>query len=239
MHDIDRTQLETGYEGSYGETPLGEIFNEYGFGSTSQESDESYGFMGELSEEEVMELAAELLEAQDEYEVDQFLGKLFKKVGRAVGGAAKSVASSVAPVLKGVVKQAVPILKQAAGAALPLAGAAAGGFFGGPLGAKIGSHVGGALGNAFGLEFEGMSAEDREFEGAKQIVRLAESAIKQAAQAAPNVTPQVVQNAVTNAASQFMPGLLRPRPSAGGGQGRAGHRGTWVRAGNRIILSGV
>jgi hypothetical protein len=267
MHDIDRTQHEygestleygeTGFE-TYGETPLGEIIQEAtyetGYESPSYESYESYEYgSGELGENEVMELAAELLEIQNEQDLEQFLGGLFKKIGGAVGGLGKLAGGPLANILKGVVKQALPIIKQAAGAALPIAGTALGTVFGGPAGGMIGGKLASAAGNIFGLEFEGLSHEDREFAGAKQVVKLAESAIKQAAQAGPQASPQAVIDAVTNAASQHMPGLLRPRdgsvagaglPGAGGaGTGAYGHRhphrGAWVRMGRRIVLYGV
>jgi hypothetical protein len=264
MHDIDRTQHEygestleygeTGFE-TYGETPLGEIIQEAayegGYESPSYESYESYEYgSGELGENEVMELAAELLEIQNEQELEQFLGGLFKKLGSAASGLAKIAGPQLTNILKGVVKQALPIIKQAAGAALPLAGTALGTAFGGPVGGMIGSKLAGAAGSMFGLEFEGLSHEDREFEGAKQVVKLAESAIKQATQAGPQPSPQAVIDAVTNAASQYMPGLLRPRDGAGGIPGAGGaisggtprhrpHRGTWVRMGHRIVLYGV
>ena len=223
MHDFDRTQHEygapmqeygeMGFESTYGETPLGEIFQEAGEGS--YESYES-GMSGELNEEEVMELAAELLEITNEYEMQQFLGGLFSKVGKLAGGIGKAVAPQLSGILKGVLSQALPLLKQAAGAALPVLGGAVGTAFGGPVGGMLGSKLAGSLGGMFGLELEGLSHEDREFEIAKQVVKFAESAVKQAAPQ----TGMSVQDAVTAAASQFMPGLLRPKdPAAGKGLG--------------------
>jgi hypothetical protein len=259
MHDIDRTQHEygestleygeTGFE-TYGETPLGEIIQEatYEGGYETGESYESfeYGSSGELGENEVLELAAELLEIQNEQDLEQFLGGLFNKIKSVAGGLAKVAGPQLTNILKGVVKQALPIIKQAAGAALPLAGGALGTMFGGPAGGMIGSKLASSAGSMFGLEFEGMSYEDREFEGAKQVVKLAESAIKQVAQAGPQPSPQAVIDAVTSAAGQHMPGLLRPRDGAGPGGGAASgphhhkhHRGTWVRTGQRIVLYGV
>jgi hypothetical protein len=259
MHDIDRTQYEYygapmheygegGFESTYGETPLGEIFQEASYEGPSYESYE-YGTAGELNEEELMELAAELLEITNENEMEQFLGNIFRRVGKFVGGVANNVAPQLRGILKGVVSQALPMLKQAAGAALPVLGGALGTAFGGPAGGMIGSKLASAAGNMFGLEFEGLSQEDREFEGAKQVVKLAESAIKQAAQAGPNAGTQALRDAMTAAANQFMPGLLRPRDPAAapgatpapptGGQHRHRSRGTWVRMGHRIVLYGI
>ena len=45
---------------------------------------------GVLGETDEIEIAAELLEVRDEQELDQFLGNLIKKVGRAVGTAVRS-----------------------------------------------------------------------------------------------------------------------------------------------------
>ena len=271
MHDFDRTQHEygapmqeyneMGFESTYGETPLSEIFQEAGEGS--YESYES-GMTGELNEEEVMELAAELLEITNEYEMEQFLGSLFSKIRKVAGGIGKAVAPQLSGILKGVLSQALPLLKQAAGAALPVLGGAVGTAFGGPAGGMLGSKLAGGLGSMFGLELEGLSNEDREYEAAKQVVKFAESAVKQAAQAGPR-TGMSIQDAVTAAASQFMPGLLRPNNPAGAAGGGIGsiirntiaqanapaapapggcqhhHRGkgTWVRMGKRIVLYGV
>src|SRR5689334_20580476 len=89
MHDIDRTQQEwsgsyeygpaSGFGSTTGETPLDEIFGEAE--GEGEGEGESYGSSGELTESEVMELAAELLEVHDEAELEQFLGSLFKKIG--------------------------------------------------------------------------------------------------------------------------------------------------------------
>ena len=77
MHDIDRTQQEWG--GSYeygpssgyitaGETPLDEILGEGEY--EGEYEAEYYETSDELTDGEVMELASELLEVQDEAELD-------------------------------------------------------------------------------------------------------------------------------------------------------------------------
>jgi hypothetical protein len=197
------------------------------------ESDE-FGWAGEteavFSEADEMELASQLLEVSDEQELDQFLGGLIKKVGgfirspagRAIGG-----------VLKGLAKKA-----------LPLAGTALGTFVGGPLGAQIGSGLASAAGGALGLESETWSQEDREFEGAKQFVRIAGDAIKNVAAAGPGVDPRsAAQAAVVQAAQAMAPGLLRSAASAGmgplGGVSTGGRQGRWMRRGSKIVLYGV
>ena len=181
-----------------------------------------------FSEAELMELAGELMEVQSEAELDQFLGKIIKKVGRVVGKVARSpVGKAVGGVLKGVAKKA-----------LPIAGAAVGGYFGGPLGAKIGSGLATAAGGALGLEAEMLNTEDREFEGAKQFVRMSGQAVQSALTAPANMNPaNVAQQAVLSAVAQHAPGLTgvkRPvGPSLSGGPGKTGR---WVRKGRNIII---
>ena len=66
-----------------------------------------------FSEAEQMELAAELLEIQNEAELEQFLGSLIKRAGSAIG---KVVNSPIGKAIGGA-------LKSAAKVALPIAGA--------------------------------------------------------------------------------------------------------------------
>ncbi len=234
MHDIDRTQLELGWEtepsasGEFRYETYPELYEE-----TDGEMYGEVGFEGPFSEAEEMELAAQLLEITDEAELDQFLGNLFKKVSGAVGRVIKSpVFRGLGGVLKGVAKKA-----------LPIAGGALGTFFGGPVGGALGSQLASGAGRIFGLELEGLSGEDQEFEVARRYVRLAGEAAKQAALAPPNVSPQQAVNAaVTAAAQQHAPGLLGPRrmpaPPAVGAGGRR-QSGRWVRRGRTIILFGA
>ena len=137
-----------------------------------------------------------------------FLGDLIKKAGRAVGTFIRSpVGKAVGGWLKGAAKQA-----------LPLAGGALGGFVGGPLGAKIGSGLASYAGGALGLEAE-MSQEDREFEGAKNFVKLAADAVKSVAAVPPGANPveaakAAVRAAVQNAPPDFSVALPEPSPAA-------------------------
>jgi uncharacterized protein (DUF697 family) len=220
MHDIDRSQLEA--------NP--------GSGSFEYEQFEFAGETQELfNEAEQLELAAELLEVRDEQELDRFLGNLIRKAGRVVSQIARSpIGQSLGGVLKGVARKA-----------LPLAGTALGGFVGGPLGTQIGSGLASMAGNALGLEAETLNQEDREFEGAKQFVRLAGAAIQNAASAVQSGDPgAAAQSAVAQAAQTLAPGLLQNtgpggRPSSGGGLATTGRSGRWIRRGNRIVLLGV
>lgn len=254
MHNIDRTNLESNYgeytgENEYtGEYP-GEIAGEYTgeypgelMGEYTGEYPGEYGqeleTYGEYSQEspfseaEEMELAAELLAVQNEDELEQFLGKLIKKAG---GFLKSGVGRQLTGALKGIARKALPVL-----------GAAAGNFLLPGIGGAMGSKLASAAGGMFGLELEGLSYEDQEFEIAKQVVRLGGAAATKAAQAPESGPPaQTAQAALTSAAQQFAPGLLRPgngtAPSAMRQRGRCRHRnsGRWVRRGNGIILLGT
>ena len=114
-----------------------------------------------------------------------------------------------------------------------------------------------AAGNALGLEAEASSNEDREFEGAKQFVRLAADTVNRAAQARGNGDPRAIAQAAASAAArQFAPGLLgRPggqvatqngsgagAMAPAGARGQGGMRpasGRWARQGHKIVLYGV
>lgn len=216
MHDLDRNLLEF--------TPETADFEEESFGFGQGEWS---GESGEVFDEtELMELAAELLEIDSEEELNYFLGGLIKKAAGAVG---KVIKSPVGQALGG-------ILKNAARQALPVVGKALGGYVGGPAGAKIGGQLATSAGRIFGLETEGLSHEDEQFEVAKQYVRFAGTAVKNAV-AAPGGNPgSIAQAAVARAAQQHAPGLLSKSPGQGIGRGRSGR---WVRRGGRIILYGV
>ena len=228
MHDLDQTLNASEYESDgYG---MGEFEDEYEdeFEEEYEFSDEQE-FEGVFDEAEEMDLAAELLSISDEYEMDQFIGNLIKKVGRKVKKFAKS---STGRALGG-------ILKKVAKRALPVVGRAAGTFFGGPVGGAIGGKLASAAGKAFGLELEGLSPEDQEFEVARRFVRLAGDAAKKAA-LAPRTAPanKAALVAVKSAAKKHAPGLfpLMQKARPYGGQMSSGR---WIRRGRKIVLLGV
>src|SRR5688572_10610645 len=234
MHNIDRTNLESTYgeyPGEYANEYPGEYANEYpGELEQTFESEGEYYQESPFNETEEMELAAELLTVQSEEELEQFLGKLFKKAG---GFLKSGVGRQLTGALKGIAKKALPVL-----------GAAAGNFILPGVGGMMGSKLASAAGGMFGLELEGLSYEDQEFEVAKQVVRLGGAAANIAAQAPPSAPPtQAAQAALTTAAQQFAPGLLRSDPNGSGmQQGRRRRRrneGRWIRRGNGIILLGT
>jgi hypothetical protein len=112
-----------------------------------------------FTEMELEALAAELLSVSSEAEMDQFLGKVFKKIGRAAGKGLKSLGRG---------------LKALAPAVLPILGRVAGTFLGGPAGAMIGSKLGSLAGKVVkALEVEGFEVDGQEFEVAKRFVEFA------------------------------------------------------------------
>ena len=255
MHDIGRTQLEqqsfgesegefesSEYEASEFEGELGEFEVEFGEseGEYESESGEYEGGALEgsvippelespLSEMQEMELASELLELTGEQDFEQFLSDVFSAVGQAAGN---FIRSDTGQALGGILKDS---LSTAAKQALPVVGRAIGDVAGGY--GDVGAQAGSAVGSLLGLELEGLSAEDREFETARQLVRFAGSAASQAAAAPRNVPPAgAAQTAARRAARIYAPGLL---PRLQGRSTRLWPRsGRWVRRGRTIVLFG-
>lgn len=194
-------------------------------GVESEDSEfESGSLYRPFSEQQEMELAAELLEVGSDAELEQFLGGLIKKAARGVSNFARSSAGkAVGGFLKGVAKKA-----------LPIAGAALGNLVVPGVGGAIGGKLGSFASSLFEMEMEGMSPEDMEFETARRFVRLAGAT---AATAARNnnrgPSEAVVQQAIQSAARIHAPGLMRRPRRRGASSGR------WVRQGNRIILLGI
>ena len=231
MHDIDRTQMEY--------SPEMEAYEQeqFGYGETEWEGEAEWeAETGVFSEAEEMELAAELLGVSSEGELDQFLGDLIKKAGRAVGQFVRSpVGQQIGGLLKGAAKKALPNVASTIG-----------GYFGGPSGAQMGSQLASTASQIFGLELEGLSPEDQEFEAAKSFVQFAGEVAKNAASAPPTADPTAVaQSAAVTAARQMAPGLIagapamtpgKPCPSCGR---RRRSSGRWIRRGKWIVLLGV
>jgi len=192
---------------------------EFGQGEWIGESGEVF------SEAELMELTMELLSVSNEAELDQFLGKIWrgiKKVGKVVG----KVARPLGGILKGIAKKALPFVGGALGSFIPIPG----------VGTALGSALGGALSKALEAEFQGMEAEERDFEMARRFVQLAGTAAKQAALASPGTDPvQAAQAAITHAARLHVPSLGAAFPVSGtaGGQAKTGR---WMRRGRNIII---
>jgi len=246
MHNLDRTNLEAltgegefGHEGEFGEAFEGEGLGEAFEGEGNGEAFEGEAFEGEgegpFSENELMELASELLTISSEQELNHFLGGLVK---RAWGGLKRAAASPLG-------RMVVSGLKSVASKALPMAGAALGNMVLPGVGGVIGSKLASGAGKLFGLELEGLSSEDREFEAAKQFVNFAGTTARQAAQLASTGSPQAVaRTAMVRAARAHAPGLV---PALVGGAramttaaGLPRQRsGRWFRRGNAIVLVGA
>lgn len=204
MHDIDRVYMEADTEGfEFSSEAEGEVF----------------------SEDQLHELAAELMAVSSEEELDHFLGGLIKKAAGAVGKFVKSpVGKQLGGMLKGLAKKALPVV-----------GGALGNFIVPGAGGLVGSKLGSMASKLFELNLEGLSEEDQQFEISKQFVRLAADATKNAVSAPASANPvAAVRGAVSQAVQRHAPGLLGG--SAGLGSATSGR---WVRKGNRIILFGV
>jgi hypothetical protein len=203
---------EFGEFGEMGEFESGE-FGEFGEMGEGPEAHEQ--FLGDvlgsvlggevappLSEAQEIELASELLGINNEQELEQFLGGLFNKVAKGIGGFIKSpVGRALGGILKGVAKKALPVVGGALGSmVVPGIGTA--------LGSKLGSMASGL----FEFEFEALPAEQAEFEVARRYVRLASSAARHAALAQPRVAVsplRIARAAVARAARTEAPGLYK------------------------------
>ncbi|MCW5599159.1 MAG: hypothetical protein KIT59_08620, partial [Nitrosomonas sp.] len=182
---------------------------------------------------EEIELAAELLSISSEEELDQFLGKLFKGIGRGLKKAGRFIGKRVLPVLgKG--------LKSLAKVALPVAGKVLGSFIPIPgVGTAIGGAVGSALSKALELEVSGLNTEEAELEKARRFVRIAGTAMRQAALASPDIDAEMAVNeAIINAAQKHLP-YLHLSESRRFGMPAAMQRGQWTRRGDKIVVLGA
>jgi len=217
MHDIDRTQLEA----SESEFETVQEHGPFASGPTQGENLET-----PLHENLEIELATELLEVGSEYELEQFLGNLLSKVGGAVGNFVRSdTGRALGGILKNAAKQALPVLGRGIGQMISSG-----------RGGDLGASAGRLAGQALGLELEGLSQEDREFETARQLVRLAAAAVRRAT-AVPTGDPMsVARRAFAGAARVYAPGLLQRLPGRSSGIWPRG--GRWIRRGRMIVLYG-
>jgi hypothetical protein len=240
MHDLDKTTMEINDEADSFEF---------------HEAQDEYSGQGEstFNQDEVEELAANLLEITDEQELDQFLGKLLKKARSVVGGALKSpLLRPLGGFLKGAIKKA-----------LPMAGSALGNMLVPGIGGQIGSRLASGAGGLLGLEYEGVAPEDQELEVARRLVQTIGTAVQTAAQSPTAATdPQsVAKSAVVAAARAHLPGLLEGRSrsrsqsrsqgrsqrwqdrsqgdSDGDSDGDGARSGRWYRRNGKIIVVGV
>lgn len=166
---------------------------------------ESYFGAGEssgelLSEAEEMELAMELLGVSNEDEMEQFLGKMFrgigrglKKVGRFIG---KKVLPKIGGALKGLAKKALPFVGGALGSLIPIPG----------VGTALGSALGSAVSKALELEFGELESEGAELEIARRLVRIAATTAQHASSASPSAPPDAaLRDALLTAVRTHLP----------------------------------
>jgi hypothetical protein len=182
------------------------------------------GSGGAVREWQEVRLASELLELSGERELDRFFGDMISAAARAADGViCPSAGHALRGILKGAARKALPIVGRPIQSIVP--NAAAG----------IADQAGAWL----GLELEGLSAEDGEFEVARQLVRFASAAAHELAVSAPGPSPDVsARAAVARAAADHAPGFLPPGPA---GMQLRSHRpsGRWVRRADSIVLLGI
>src|SRR5215217_5522126 len=115
MHDIDSTRLETNAEHD----------EHHAYQEFEHDGQREDRFEMPITAEEEEALAAELLGVTNEAEMDQFFGKLFRKLRPAIGGAAKFLSRNAGPLagaLKGIARKALPFVGGALGSAIPIPG---------------------------------------------------------------------------------------------------------------------
>lgn len=230
MHDLDRAMFETDEVDHPSEQDEHDeflkILREQMGDTSNAETERAEEGVDQTSDE--VALAAEFLDAQNEAELDRFLGKL---LSRAAGAARNFARSDTGRALGG-------ILKNAAGQALPVIGRGIGSKIDPKYGAA-GERAGQAAKGWLGLELEGLSEEDREFEVARAFVRFATTASRQAAQAPAGTPPKAAAvAAATAAAKRHAPGLLGNLVPGGTPQVRH-HSGRWERRGDQIVIFGA
>jgi hypothetical protein len=138
-----------------------------------------------------VELAAELLDVTNEAELERFLGRVVAATARGVGGRLPA----------GTGRSLVAVLRRTAERTLPTLATL--------LGDPMGPPAAATSARVYGLELEGMSAEDRDYEIARQFLRFAQSATARAATA-----PASAAVAVAGAAREYAPGLCAADHSA-------------------------
>lgn len=208
-----------------------------------------------LSEAEEMELAMELLSVSNEDEMEQFLGKMFRGIGRGLKKVGRFLGRKVLPAiggaLKGLAKKALPFIGGALGSFIPIPG----------VGTALGTALGGAVSKALEMELGELESEEVELEAARRVVRIAATAAHQASGAPPHANPEaVVRNALLAAVRAHLPSFAANEAelmaeaeaemeAAGEYEGEyegqyateAGlaSSGRWVRRGRQIVLQGA
>jgi hypothetical protein len=187
--------------------------------ATEVDGESGASLFDELQE---MELAVRLLDVVNEAQLDHFLHDVVQEAEAASSGA---VTSSNARALNDVLQTAVHQIWQRTetqGSATDR---------GGSIGAEFGRRLSSMAGPILGLELEGLSAEDREFEAARQFVRFAGEAVRNVLTRERGTHPDdAAHHAFNEAAELFAPGLNVPWNHA------PQHSGRWIACHDRIIL---
>lgn len=196
------------YEGPAGESHEWESHEwEYpGEVHESHESHEAYE-TPELNEALEMELAQELLEITTEAELEEFLGKLVRRVARGAGSFMRS----------GIGRAVGGVLRNVAKTALPMVGSALGSMVAPGLGTAIGGKLGSMAAKLLEAEeLESMGEAEAELEAARRYVRWASGTVRTAMRAPYGVPPRTVaRSAAVASARRYAPSLLRPAPRRG------------------------
>jgi len=190
---------------------------------------------GELSEQEELELAMELLSVQNEYEMEQFLGGLVSGIGRGL----KSIGRVALPALKSLAKIALPIAGRALGSFIPIPG----------VGTMIGGALGRAAADALELEYAGMDPGQADIEKARRLVRVLRSAVRELSVTLGSAPPDAAARAaLASAIRRNIPdanlsvlGATLPtaREFSPAAAAAAGSGGRWWRRGNTIVVEGT
>ena len=235
-------------EGS--ELEAGSGSDEEAFGDL-EAPDDSLGEFGYESAEEPVPLqeqeamAYELMGLSSEPEMDEFLGKLLRRVGKGLKQIGGRILPQALPFLKGPARQllakALPFIGTAAGSIVPGLGNVLGGAAGAALGKMISSEGGDIGPEPLGelvIEGEYGTLEEARVDVARRLVRTLSQATAAAAtdpRAAANPAA-VARDALSQAVQQHLPPRVRRVLAARRGGGASGR---WMRRGNRIILLGV
>ncbi|MBY0242230.1 MAG: hypothetical protein K2X55_23255 [Burkholderiaceae bacterium] len=163
-------------------------------GELAHASSQEFGYDMEspYSEQEETELAMELLSVTSEAELEQFLGSVFKKAWKGI----KKIAKPLGSALKGIAKAALPMVGGALGSFIPIPG----------VGTALGSALGGAISKALEMELNELgelAQEDREFEMARRVVRIAGTAANLAGDS--DGSPQALRSALLRAVRAHAP----------------------------------
>lgn len=223
MHDLDTTRIGTQRDFEEDEDVSFEDFED-----DEAQSAFEYDDAEPLNEQTELELAQQLLAVENEQELDEFLGKLFRK---AVRGVKKFARSKVGRALGGA-------LKSVAKVGLPLAGRALGNFVVPGIGGIVGGQLGSLATQFFELSEASLGDEEAELDAARKFVRLATAASQTAAGMSSQVSPRRAALLAIKMAAQNQMGkdpVASPRINS---RGRS-QQGRWIRRGNKVILLGL